>query len=1198
MAAVINGEQKTWHKISLDFTSPQNFKEEASTFRDYRLDVTFTNDSTGETIKVPGFFAADGDASNTSATSGNVWRVNFNAPSEGNWSYEASFRTGDNIAATTKADAGKAMSYIDGETGSFNVQPTDKTGKDFRGKGMILQDEGTHYLQHQGDGDYVVKGGPGIPENFLANSDFDNTSDGRHKFDAHDKHAKQSDPTWGNDKGSNVLGAVNYISEQGLNSIYVLALTIGGDGKDVSPFVEDALYGSLPGGNSKDIKDVTSKKDVELDDLATYDVSKLAQWDVVFQHMNENGINIHMLLQETENDQMFNNGTDVAGTSLDAERLIYMREMVARFGYLNGIDWNMGEENTQSDRERIEMAEFLKEIDGYDHAVSVHTYTGEHNKVYDDLLGETDFDGPSFQTSHENIRSNTEEWIEESAKAGDPWVIQWTEDSGGKVAINPYSNNPDSSQEKNLREAYWGHLTAGGSGGNWYFRSNDGSFGGHSLDQNMDDFTAYKSVWTWTSAALEFFNEYIPFWDMQQKDGLTSNGKDFVMAKEGEYYVVYLPYGEANSVKLNLSGHGGETFDILWYNPRTGGDFIDGGQVTGGGNRNIGGAPESTNKDWVVLVRNSELPDKPETVDPIDSPVDPVIPSEDGVSIGENGLVVIEAETAELNGSWEVRDIDGAKGEGILAWDTRKDSFKNPQDTLEYKFTVDKSGDYNLTLRGYKPDTGEPSDRNNDFFVKLVDSQGKVLQDHIKIFFSGGPEKFLWAKTFDQNDKKSDAVFEDLIAGEVYTLEVSGRSRQAGFDRIHLSEDGRNQDANEPASKIQGDVVVDPPAEPVDPPADPVDPPADPVNPPQDNADFATFYIVDTNTDQIISEVKSGDTIDAALVSGRKISMIAVPDDSSQVESVKMSLNGGAVQTENNAPYALFGDRDGDYIKGIVLSEGQQTLSLEFFSGNKGSGTKLADFDLQFSISGDVPDPVDPPADPVDPPIVTEEPASDDGIASYFFVDTNSDKTLFEIKDGAYIDINEVAGKTIGLYASLNDDHSLADSVKSARLNMDGAKSRVENVEPYALYGDNSSGDFYDGTDNLKAGETYELEVGFYSKNKASGKRLEKEEVEFTLYDPNEATVFDIDTINHVRDIYGFDAQDGDKLDLSDILSDYDPSNNDIEDFVYIKDDGQNSEVFVNVDGNAESYVRVAELHNTTGLSDENQLVKDGTLIV
>lgn len=230
--ATLSGETKTWHKITLDFEAPTSFDEEPETFRDYRLDVTFTNASTGETITVPGFFAADGNASETGATSGNIWRANFNPPSEGEWTYTASFRTGNDIAASVSPTAGSATGF-DGETGSFTVSETDKTGDDFRAKGMILQDEGTHYLQHQGDGDYFVRGGPGVPENFLATADFDGWRRGfsdaddpnpgndnpnniaRHQFAAHeDDFAGSNSDLWATDSenltdGQNILGAVD-----------------------------------------------------------------------------------------------------------------------------------------------------------------------------------------------------------------------------------------------------------------------------------------------------------------------------------------------------------------------------------------------------------------------------------------------------------------------------------------------------------------------------------------------------------------------------------------------------------------------------------------------------------------------------------------------------------------------------------------------------------------------------------------------------------------------------------------------------------------------------------------------------------------------------------------------------------------------------------------------------------------------------
>ena len=464
----INGERKTWHKISLDFAADNKFSEEMSTFRDHRLDVTFTHSGTGTKVTVPGFFAADGKAADTGATSGNIWRVNFNAPLEGKWTYEASFRTGNDIAANLQANAGRSAGSFDGETGSLSIGKSDKSGDDFRDKGMILQDEGTHYLQHQGDGDYFVRGGPGVPENFLAYGGIDNTP-GTHDFATHLDDFESGSPTWAGGKGKGIIGAIDYLADQGQNSLYVMLLTAAGDGKDVWPWA--ATDGDeIP----------TDKANLSPQITSVYDVSKLAQWDIVFDHMDEKGIDRNLFLQEEENDQLLNGGTDADGTSLSVERLIYLREMVARFGHGNGVQWNIGEENTNTDAERVDMAEWLKAVDPYDHVVSLHTRPGT---TYYELYGVEAFDGPSFQEGASGIRKSIIDHRDGSAENGDPWVLGWDENSDDSSVIDAFTNDPDSTNEVIQRDALWGVLTVGGSGVNWYIKGIN-----HSYDQRMDTF--------------------------------------------------------------------------------------------------------------------------------------------------------------------------------------------------------------------------------------------------------------------------------------------------------------------------------------------------------------------------------------------------------------------------------------------------------------------------------------------------------------------------------------------------------------------------------------------------------------------------------------------------------------------------------------------------------------------------------------
>src|SRR5262245_36422024 len=74
----ISGELRQWHKVTLTLTGPES-DETASPnpFLDYRLSITFTHASGAPVYTVPGYFAADGNAATSSATSGNKWRAHF-----------------------------------------------------------------------------------------------------------------------------------------------------------------------------------------------------------------------------------------------------------------------------------------------------------------------------------------------------------------------------------------------------------------------------------------------------------------------------------------------------------------------------------------------------------------------------------------------------------------------------------------------------------------------------------------------------------------------------------------------------------------------------------------------------------------------------------------------------------------------------------------------------------------------------------------------------------------------------------------------------------------------------------------------------------------------------------------------------------------------------------------------------------------
>lgn len=86
------------------------------------------------------------------------------------------------------------------------------------------------------------------------------------------------------------------------------------------------------------------------------------------------------------------------------------------------------------------------------------------------------------------------------------------------------------------------------------------------------------------------------------------------------------------------------------------------------------------------------------------------------------------------------------------------------------------------------------------------------------------------------------------------------------------------------------------------------------------------------------------------------------------------------------------------------------------------------------------------------------------------------------------------------------------------------------------------------------------------------------------------------DAVDTIRD---FSTAQGDMLDISDILSGfYDEGSDVLTDFVQITDNGTDTTVSVDQNGGGDNFVAIATLRNATGLTDEDQLVSDGNLIV
>ncbi|MEM0964930.1 MAG: DUF5060 domain-containing protein [Verrucomicrobiota bacterium] len=599
--ARISGELKKWHKITLDWIGPETSEiAEVNPLADYRLDVTFTHPG-GTTYIVPGYYAADGNAANTSADSGNVWRAHF-APDEiGEWTYEASFRQGPDVALSNDPGAGSSANFFDGDSGEFEVDASDKTGRDLRGKGR-LEYVGKHHLQFAETGEYFLKAGADAPENLLAYDDFDDTPNDPNgspnlrkswsphaaDFDIEDAAAY----TWKKGNGTELLGAIRYLSDTGMNVFSFLTFSLDGDDDNVFPH---RLIGSV--ADYESLEDNTrwanDEKGVYHD---RFDVSKLDQWERIFEYADKKGMYLHFKTQETENDDRMDGG------ELGRTRKLYYRELIARYAHHLALNWNLGEENTNSVEQQRAFAQYISDTDPYDHSIVIHTYPNQKEKVYPSLLGDQSaLTGASLQGGKihfKDIFPDVKEWVERSAAAGKPWVVATDEPGDAKEALRPASD-PGNSWNMARKFALWGTVMAGGAGSEYYF----GYRFEHS-DLTAQDFRSRDGFWDFCRYQLEFFyDNQIPFQDLSNTD-LSSNPESWCLSQDGGPYVVYLQRG--GTTDLDLSETSGD-FSVRWYDPLLGGALQEGtvSTIQGGASVNLGSPPSRKNQDWVVLITPS-----------------------------------------------------------------------------------------------------------------------------------------------------------------------------------------------------------------------------------------------------------------------------------------------------------------------------------------------------------------------------------------------------------------------------------------------------------------------------------------------------------------------------------------------------------------------------------------------------------------
>ena len=149
--------------------------------------------------------------------------------------------------------------------------------------------------------------------------------------------------------------------------------------------------------------------------------------------------------------------------------------------------------------------------------------------------------------------------------------------------------------------------------------------------------------------------------------------------------------------------------------------------------------------------------------------------------------------------------------------------------------------------------------------------------------------------------------------------------------------------------------------------------------------------LFDADTDELITLIDNDTEILESDLRNRSVTIAAfVPEESDffgDVGSVELDLNDGQeVRVENVEPYALFGDRRGDFNGSKdFLAAGENTIEFGLFSGRSLRGDLLGSVSRSFEVVDDIPD--TPMPFRVNPYL--QQPSSD-GIYITWFTETDS----------------------------------------------------------------------------------------------------------------------------------------------------------------------------------------------------------------
>lgn len=261
------------------------------------------------------------------------------------------------------------------------------------------------------------------------------------------------------------------------------------------------------------------------------------------------------------------------------------------------LHWNLGEESSNTPKEREAFTKYFKKIDPYGHPVVSHSFSSPEGQeeTYGPLLGVPTFDGVSLNIVPEVVHETTLEWLGRSANAGQKWVVTNDEQNHPSIGVAPDADDP--SHDVIRKNVLYGNLLAGGGGVEYYY-----GYSFSCTDLTCQDFRTRSTMWDQSRFALDFFDQHsIPFWDMVNADKLIGN-ENWCLAGD-EHMLVYLR--EGGTAEIDLTGdEDDEPYIVQWFDPRNGGPLHSGSKVMleAKNAQQLGEAPYDPDQDWVILL--------------------------------------------------------------------------------------------------------------------------------------------------------------------------------------------------------------------------------------------------------------------------------------------------------------------------------------------------------------------------------------------------------------------------------------------------------------------------------------------------------------------------------------------------------------------------------------------------------------------